>query len=59
MSEEYDEALGAAENQMSAAIQLLVSLAGYDDGRRIALGMMETALAIEHHRRYGKLQAQH
>lgn len=59
MGEEYDEALGAAENQMTAAVSLLVTLVGLEDGRRIAMGMMETALAVEHHRRFGKLEAQH
>jgi hypothetical protein len=59
MCQEYHEALDAAENQMTAAVALLVTLAGLDDGRRIALGMIETAFAVEHHRRYGKLEAQH
>jgi hypothetical protein len=59
MSEEFNEALDAAENQLTAAVSLLVTLAGLDDGRRIALGMMETAFAVEHHRRFGKLEATH
>jgi predicted methyltransferase MtxX (methanogen marker protein 4) len=59
MSEEYEEALDAAENQMASAVSLLIALVGIEDGRRIALGMMENALAIEHHRRYGKLEAMH
>ena len=59
MSREYADVLETVEAQIDNAVKLLVAVTDLDDGRRIALGMIETALAIEHHRRYGKLKAQH
>ena len=59
MPEDYTEALQAAENQIHAGIGILIALTGLKDGRRIAMTMIEDALAVEHHRRYGRLEAQH
>jgi hypothetical protein len=59
MSHEYEDVLESVEAQIDSAVKLLVAITDLSDGRRIALGMIENALAIEHHRRYGKLEAHH
>lgn len=59
MPEAYTEALQSAEHQISTGIATIVALAGLGDGRRIAARLIEDALALEHHRRYGRLEAQH
>jgi len=59
MGSEYDDVLESVEAQIDNAVKLLVAITDLQDGRRIALGMIENALAIEHHRRYGRLEAHH
>lgn len=59
MSEDVAEALEAAEDRLASAVRTIVAVAGLQEAKRITYAMLEDALAIEQHRRYGGLEAEH
>jgi len=59
MPEDITQALEAAEDRLSSAVRTIVAVAGLQEGKRITYAMLEDALAMEHHRRHGGLQAEH
>lgn len=59
MPEDITQALEAAEDRLSSAVRTIIAVAGLQEGKRITYAMLEDALALEHHRRHGGLQAEH
>ena len=59
MPEDITQALEAAEDRLSSAVRTIVAVAGLQEGKRITYAMLEDALALEHHRRHGGLEAEH
>lgn len=59
MPDDLSEALEAAEDRLQSAVRTVIAIAGLQEGKRITYAMLEDALAVEHHRRHGGLEAEH